>query len=254
VIVTETFPGRFSGAFQAVDRLMVVDEWATLRWVRDGRKCLARYGDGEIKLMMGQWTKGQDEDLGLAKQLRRIAQEHAEHTVVAIPRIYDHLPKHKREFWERYTTPDRTRFFDEAHIYGSSFVSRPDHFPKLNTPDYWDLWRSLWDGRPALLVKGTPEGQETKRPALFDSALSLETVAAPPVSAWAEYEALFRRCLTWGQTTPDGIVLLCVGATATVLAYRLGAVGVQAVDVGHTPGYYAKRGELARGEKHCSPT
>jgi hypothetical protein len=230
-----------------IDDIQVMDEHATLRAV--GRRCLARLGDGEIKLMMGQWIKGQDADPGLAKNLRRLVREHADHTVVAIPRIFGEIPEHKRAFWERYALPDRTHFYDRAHVYGSSFVTRPDHFPHLDCPEYWSLFRSLWDGRPALLVKGTPDGHETKRPALFDNTASLETVPAPPRNAWDEFEALFLRCLTWGQTTPDGIVLLCAGATATVLAYRLGAVGVQAIDCGHAPGYYARRGELGQGEK-----
>lgn len=228
----------------------VLDEWQTLRTVVNTRCSLARIGDGEIKLMLEHSCKGQQADPGLGKQLRRIAERGSDDAVlVGIPRVYGSALRnhHKAAFWDRYATEERSAFY-RGRLYHSSFVTRPDHFPVLDCPEFWALWRSIWQDRPVLYVKGctTPE---PRVPEMLDNACLVDPMPAPPRDAWAAHDALLADCRTWAAAHGDGVVVLCLGPTATVLAAELGRLGHQACDLGHAPSYYRDRGKLREGVK-----
>ena len=65
---------------------------------------------------------------------------------------------------------------------------------------------------------------------LFDNARSCIRILGPCLSAYSKYDELLSEAL---KTDKNRLVLIAMGATATVMAYDLAKAGYQAVDIGH---------------------
>lgn len=196
----------------------VLTEVETMREVLAGRS-LARYGDGELKMashMAG--IKSQQADPLLTARLKDILQSSGE-CMVGIPNILSETPK--APHWEKYK---RFAWLLADRPYVSSFVTRPDSAPWINTPDYWRALESLWIGQDVTLVRGSGKSLTAED---LVGAREVREILAPRQHAWSEYHALMGRI---GRPTR---VLLCLGPTATVMAADLCEKGVHAIDLGH---------------------
>ncbi len=224
----------------------VTDERATLDMIRSGRS-IARFGDGEFTVAEGRSIINQPRgDLSLSKRLREILHGQTD-CLVGIPNIRSQTPK--AHFWAKYL--DRgAAMLDPSVPYVSSFITRPDSAPWINTSAYWKGLVSLWAGKDVTLVRGDGPAPHPKRPGRFTGGVSLlgrelteaksvTEVIGPSVDAWAKYDALLEEI-----GTPK-IALICLGVTATVMASDLCAKGVHAIDLGHV-GMFLRRYREAR--------
>jgi hypothetical protein len=212
----------------------VISEEETLRLVAEEGRSLARYGDGEFKLCYGGSIKSQVYDPALGKRLREILLRSGD-CLVGIP----NLAMPTKPFWDQFRSAKFTQLFDIKRVYASSFVSRPDSAPWVQTPAYWRRVESLWKGKSVTLVRGSGKSLTAS---ILSSARSVNEILCPRQHAWAEHEALLERI-----SQPVGrqeVALLCCGPTATVLAVELAARGVQAVDLGHI-GMWFKRLDMS---------
>lgn len=214
----------------------VLGERETLALVCQGRS-LSRYGDGEFKMAAhGAGIKSQEANPFLSERLKAILLESGE-CLVGIPNIHQvteqHVSDQKVEHWSKYL---RFRSLLTNRPYVSSFVTRPDSAPCINTPDYWALLESLWLGQDVTLVRGSGKSLCAED---LGGARVVREILAPRQHAWAEYRDLVKRI-----GTPDR-VLICLGPTATVMAVDLCAKGVHAIDLGHVGMFRRKhlRGE-----------
>ena len=69
-------------------------------------------------------------------------------------------------------------------------------------------------------------------------------LSAMAPNAWADYPDLMKRLSRERRR-----VLLCLGATATVLAFDLAAEGVHALDLGHIGMFLRKEGRFEREDR-----
>lgn len=214
----------------------VLTEAATLEAAHAGRS-LARFGDGELKLALGADAKSQRGDPALAQALRQVLTDTTGPCLPCIPRIAD-VKGPKEPFWRAYGAPRITRLYAAAGVYGSAFVTRPDSAPHIDAAAYWERVIDLWRGRDVVLVRGSEKSLTAERLA---GAHGVREVVGPRQHAWAEAGALFAQLKA--ETRP---VLLCLGATATVLAWRLAHEGVSAQDLGHIGMFLKKRGPDGR--------
>ena len=217
-------------------RPTVLHETETLRCIQAKRLSLARFGDGEIALAtVRHSSRSQVYDPELGRRLCEVARSELPGLLVAIPPIFEAIPPGKVN-WLRWRKPERMVLWQKGRCYGSAFVGRPDFYGGPYSAEYWALFRSLWDGRPAIIVRGND-----KVPPFFANAEISGLVVVPNWNAWADYERILAECLEkaqpWGKA---GIVLAMAGATATVLAHDLQAAGVQCLDVGKAPRFAAK--------------
>lgn len=202
----------------------VLSEDATLDLLLAGRS-IARYGDGEFRLMIGGERPGQPYDATLARRLREVLQDSGE-CLVGIPNLVGpKLPPTKADFWRKYTELWLTKHFAKRQ-YVSSFITRPDSAPWINRLDYWTKVRQLWAGMDVTLVRGT--GAKSLLAERMPEARSVREVVGPRIGAWSERQRLMDQV-----GTPDHPVILCLGLSATVMAADLCAKGVQALDLGH---------------------
>lgn len=209
----------------------VVDEAATLSALCAGHS-IARYGDGEFNLARGHGIPCQRVSDPLRDRLAGILRDSGE-CLVGIPNLHSDTPK--SAFWQKYSD---TNDLLSDRTYYSSFISRPDSAPWIDSAAYWCALESLWAGKAVTLVHS--DSWKSLQREDLTSALSVREVFGPTTNAFEYYDDILA-CIG----NPDGPVLLCLGPTATVLTVDLCTKGVHAIDMGHVGIFLRKhrRGE-----------
>lgn len=211
----------------------VLSEPTTLHEAHMGRS-LARFGDGELKICQGRSAKSQPHDAQLSAILRRILVTTDGPCLPCIPRITKEGPKW--EFWREFTMPPWIWLYKAtAGAYGSSFITRPDSAPEIDNAGYWASLTGLWAGRDVVLVRGSTKSLIADR---LPGAASVHEIVAPTQNAWQAHRELFTRLRKEKRR-----VILCLGATATALAWMLAEEGVHALDLGHVGMFLKRLGE-----------
>ena len=212
-----------------------MDERATIEAAHQGMS-IARYGDGELKIALGKDAKSQAGNPHLAARLRQILAASSPRCLVCIPNIgSDATPK--LDFWRQYRDDRFVRLY-RGGPYGSAFITRPDSAPWIDVPDYWQRVIDLWRGQDVVLVRGSSKSLTAADLVL---AKSVDEIVASRQHAWADAPGIMGRMV--GEKRR---VLLCLGASATVMAFDLAAMGVQALDLGHIGMFLRKEGRFER--------
>jgi glycosyltransferase family protein len=218
--------------------MIVLDEYQTIDQLLKYRKGISRYGDGELRLCFGRNAISQPGNEKLSKRLCSILKSDLSNHLVGIPRTANgSMPRDKRVFWGKYTTPKFLQLYRDDKVYGSAFISRPDSAPEIDTGAYYNLVKGIWEGREVLLVQGEGRRFLKAEPNLFSSAISYDVMYAPSYDAFSHYEELLDQITS--RISQDTVVVLSLGATATVMAFDLCNMGVQALDLGHMGMFYA---------------
>lgn len=185
---------------------------------------LARFGDGELRIAVGgDCISQRQRHLTLVAELRTMLHKPRAGCLVCIPNIKSRTPK--AESWSNYNDRKFVGLYGDFE-FGSSFITRPDSAPWIDTPEYWASVHDLWRGKDVVLVVGDKKSVTTEM--LAGEAASVREVIGPRQNAYAEIDRIEEEI---GE--PPGVVIMCMGVTATVLAWRLAAKGVHALDLGH---------------------
>lgn len=196
----------------------ILSEQQTLEACRN--LSIARFGDGELRLATGGHAISQQANAKLRAELVAILEEYRGY-VVGIPR-FDATPNTTN--WAKYEDQPFRRLYRQD-CYGSAFITRPDSAPWIDTPEYWDQVRGLWRGRDVTLVTGNDKSLTA---AMMPEARTVRTLRGPERDAYVMVDQLQEELANY-----PGLVVLCLGAAATVLAARLARRGVHALDLGH---------------------
>lgn len=200
----------------------VLGELETLELAIAGRS-IARVGEGELRVAIGSRCKTQESNAACAAEMRAVLALPASHACLpCLPRVWPGMPA--EDFWRRFTRPPYTPLY-RTDPYGSAFITRTDVATGLGTDAYWTRVRDLWRGKDAVLVLGTAR---SLRPSAMPEARSVREVWGPRDNAYREIDRIEEEI---GR--PEGPVILCLGSAATILAMRLAAKGVHALDLGH---------------------
>jgi hypothetical protein len=203
----------------------VVDERQTLEAVLRG-KSITRFGDGEFRLAMGgEKNISQINHPKLRRELCEILVTPQEFCLVAIPDMNPKSPKWW--FWGKYERK-YPRMLSNQLTYYSQFITRPDSAPDIDVPDFYDRMEDLWRDQEVVLVRGSERSLVEGRAPML-SARAVHTVLCARRDAYTDIDAIERQVLALNVNR----VLLCAGAMATVLTYRLARRGLHAIDLGH---------------------
>lgn len=203
----------------------VVNEWNTLCEVLKGQS-LTRYGDGEFRLAMGGKSNvSQVAHPKLMQELQEILVARQRFCLVAIPDMNPASPKWW--FWKKYLNK-YPRMLDDKVTYYSQFVTRPDSAPEIDVPQFYNHLEELWKGQEVVLVRGSERSLVEGRGPM-QLAKRTHPVLCARRDAYAEIDRVEADVEKLGVQR----VLLCAGAMATVLTYRLAKKGYHAVDLGH---------------------
>lgn len=217
----------------------VMGERTTLEAAINGRS-IARFGDGELRIACGGRAISQMPDKTLAKAFRQILKSPPKGCLICAPNLESETPE--MWFWHKYLQPGYKALFNIGYEYGSTWITRPDCAPWINTDEYWDRLKALWRGRVVILVRGDDKSL-TKE--LMPEALNIALVNGPRQHAFSDIDRIEKEVLQhvrfWRDSRVEPIVLMCLGATATLLAVRLGNKGVHAVDLGHVGMFMRRR-------------
>jgi glycosyltransferase GT-like protein len=207
----------------------VLGEFETIRKVASGFS-LARFGDGELKMVYGMGYSREQPSPEIAQELGKILLEPHDKCLPAIPTMDAHGPK----FWN--WTRHMARFeevLDQDRVYYSAFVSRPDSAPWINTREFAEILASVWkDKRVAVVCE--------RKGSMFSTvnlhARQTTHIECPRSGAYGVIDELEQAVV---DLDPD-VAILAAGPTATCLANRLAARGIQAVDLGSAGGFLGK--------------
>lgn len=206
----------------------VASEFATVRKLLKG-KSIARFGDGELKILEGKGYSREESNPALTKEMRALVELPHEDCLLAIPTMHQKGPKYVN--WLRHEVRF-CRYFrrDDSRRYYSAFITRPDSAADtLESQEYVDLVASLWRGRGRVAVVSEP----TSKVLTFVRATNeVVHVECPSHRAYSQIDSLEREVCA----AEPSIALLSAGPTATCLANRLAARGIQAIDVGSIGG------------------
>jgi len=199
------------------------NEFDTIAALKKG-KSIARFGDGEIKLIQGKDCVSQKHSREIANELEAVLTEYNPDCLIGIPNLTHKTAKDW--FWDHYRKDEVTGLYAEKKQYYSAFITRPDSIPAIDTPEYWADVKSLWAGKDITLVRGD---DRSLTPRQLKDAASIKEIFGPSQHAYEHIDRLEAEILEAGNK----VVILCLGATATCLAWRLSVRGIQALDLGH---------------------
>lgn len=205
----------------------VAGEFETVRHLHDGCS-IARFGDGELKILEGKGYVREVQNPQLTKEMRRVVAD--PRCLIGIPTMDPAGPKY--ESWLRHL--ERFRRYvsaDDGRSYYSAFITRPDSAAdELESAEYVRLLSGLWVGRErvAVLSESVSKLLAFVR-ATAGSVVHVECSRYGAYSVIDDLEAGIRRAR-------PSIALLSCGPTATCLANRLAARGIQAIDLGSVGG------------------
>lgn len=191
---------------------------------------LARFGDGELKIIHGAGYSREPSNQRLTEELRESFLNPYRRCLVGIPTMDPRGPKY--ENWTRHAA----RFNAIAvpgYPYVSAFVTRPDSAPWINCREYAEKVQAIWAGkRVAVVCEDSGSMVKTVRLA----ARRVAHITCRRHRAFARIDKLEQKVM---RADPD-VAILCAGPTASCLANRLSMRGVQAIDLGSAGQFLGK--------------
>ena len=226
-------------------KLKIMTYQETIRYIIDNNASVARYGDGEFKLMVdAQSLRFQPYSDELRAALTKVIEEPPENLLVCVSRALMDVNTSKeyndraREFWKKWRwfhLPETVRYIKAcgggSYVFGDTLITRPyiDYIKCNRASVSFSMLKELWDGKEIIFV----EGNETRLGIgndLFDNAASIKRIIAPNKDAFSVYDRILKSVK---ENYNGELVLLALGPTATVLAADLCRAGIRAIDVGH---------------------
>ena len=202
----------------------------SLQILLNSEKSLARFGDGEVKLMMMEGINFQKADEKLATKLIEVLQNKNPNLLVGLPDVFGYCYS---EYFRRVMINCREflyQYIDFSSQYCDSMLTRQSKFNcEQEGIEYYDKIKNLWKNRDIVIVEG--EGSRLGiGNDLFSGANSIIRILCPIKNAFSKYDRILSECK---QISKDKLFILALGPTATVLAYDLSNLGYRALDVGH---------------------
>lgn len=212
----------------------------TIDVIIQNRASIARYGDGEFDIIFGRTEGYQKRDLELSGRLKNILKKNHESPqfLVALPDCFEdlsHFTPDAQAHWKLRLNKERWRWYrllDRRFPYYHAQISRfyYDWADKRQSPNWAQKLKQIWAGRSVVIV----EGEKTRMGVgndLFSTATFVRRILCPSENAFDHYDSILDTICHFA--TPDDLILMALGPTATVLAYDLFHRGYQAVDIGH---------------------
>ncbi len=204
-------------------------------------KSMSRFGDGEFAVIAGDnRQKFQRADSKLGERLKQVLASDLDNLILCIADTYGDLSKYNddcryniRAYMSEAVRAQHYELLDMDRTYYDTYVTRPYASYVDNNTDApknrFNKLKKIWQGRKLLIV----EGEKTRMGVgndLFAQADDIKRILGPAVDAFDRYDEILEAARIHGK---DRLVLIAMGATATVLAYDLAKEGIQAIDIGH---------------------
>lgn len=208
----------------------VKGEFSTVRALLKGRS-IARFGDGELKILEGQGYSREPVNGHLTAEMRMVVALPHKNCLLAIPTMDPAGPKivnwlrHEARFCKHFDRADERKYY-------SAFITRPDSAADpLESREYFDLISKLWAGKERVVVVSEPDSKLLSC-AQATSGRGLVHIECPSHGAYSLIDDLEQSI----AAAKPSVALLSCGPTATCLANRLANRGIQGLDLGSIGG------------------
>lgn len=216
----------------------IMNKDSSIEYVVSADKNLARFGDGELSLLLMKSNPGfQQVDVHLSDKLREVLESKEENFIIGIPYSLINLDQNTFKsslFWMKYYKGNGRQLLQVLspnRQYVDASLTRP-YAPVLNSKlalRQISTMKMLWENKEILFVEG-----EYSRIGignnLFDNAKSIQRVICPSKDAFSKFKLIFEFVKNNGK---GKLVLCSLGPTATILAYELAKVNISCIDIGH---------------------
>lgn len=176
----------------------VLNLYDTLYTLVDSDKSLARFGDGEFKIMMGESINFQKYDKKLAERLGEVLTNNMENLMVGIPDVFGYCPS---EYFRRVLASSREHLYKYMNFdktYCDAFLTRQSKFDsETKGNDYYGNLKKLWENKDIVIVEG--EGSRLGiGNDLFSNAKSIRRILCPIKDAFSKYDEILSACKNSG--------------------------------------------------------
>lgn len=193
-------------------------------------KSIARYGDGEFKLVMGEGIGFQKADQKLTQRLKEILKYENENILIGIIDIFGYCPSNYMKKVIMLCRETLYKYINFEKTYVNASLARRFKFPAEEQGiKHFRKIKSLWADKDIVIVEGAGSRLGVGND-LFDNTKSIKRILCPIKNAFSKYDDILSECL---KQPKDKLFILAVGPTATVLAVDLAEQGYRALDIGH---------------------
>lgn len=226
--------------------ITIMDFESTIDAIVTQKKSVARFGDGELDIINDAnfSLPFQENSESLRSNLKKILSETNDQVLIGIPHYFARMEpsdsfKTKLYWYQKINTLNniaksilgyqRQSFadtqFTRVYMDTKKTIDVANRFKKI---------RSIWNNKHVLII----EGEGTKFGLgndLLEKTKSISRIIIPAEHAFRKYDEILRETLIFirHHENWNGVVLICAGPTATVLANDLGKRGIQSIDIGH---------------------
>ena len=220
----------------------VLGQFESVEAILNSNKSVARFGDGEFNLILGNAIGFQEYNQELSDRLKEILTTKDEGMLIGISNRFgslDDVDAQVRAYWRNFMTEHRQELytyldFDKTYIdtcMTAHSIEVDDHRTEAcqaDTEKYYNLVRQIWEGKDITIIKG--EGTEKFEFDIYDNAKSVSYIYGPKEHAFRDY----KRILAEAEKLPqDRLIIAVLGPTAKLLAYDLHKKGYRVLDIGH---------------------
>lgn len=219
--------------------LNILDPEDTIEFLLKHKTSLGRFGDGEINILFKNKSIGfQSSSVNLKRDLGSIKEN--KNFKIAIPYAFKSTKEDKlfiKAFWWRYVTFNfsnlvrfckyHTNFFLDTN-FGRVITELKD---KKKIAILIKKICKLWESRDVIIV----EGEYTRFGVgndLLKKTNSVSRIIAPAKNAYSKVDDIYNQTLNIAKKFDRPLILISLGPTATVLAYKF-SESYQAIDIGH---------------------
>lgn len=218
---------------------LVFNDYETIEYILENKCSIARFGDGELRLMRGIDLEFQAYDKELSNKLKQVTS--TDKCLTCIPDIFsdkhfnrDLITAEEFDYWTSFKKKRGglwNYYFGDMSPLGDAFLSR--FYLRKNNKEaveyYVKKLKMLWDKRNIIFVEGEQSrlgyGND-----LFDNALSIKRILCPPSNCYAKYDEIKASVLKHAKS--DDLIIMALGPVATALAFELSS-NFQCLDLGH---------------------
>ena len=198
---------------------------------------MSRFGDGEFALIEGNDLKFQKSNVRLSEELKEILKCEEDRLIVCIPDIFGNNEQYTlkaQNYWKKYLHFNRRKIYKHINHnkkYYNSLITRfyMDYNDKSSTEQRINALKGIWNGKNILIVEGEKSRLGIGND-LFANAKVVKRIICPMNDAYDSIDEI-EKCVE--KINDFDLILIALGPTATVLAYRLFKKGHQALDIGH---------------------
>jgi len=223
----------------------IIDELGTIKKLQQGYS-IARFGDGEFRLINNKGICFQKNDAELSKKLLDIVTYNniPNKLLVAIPPFFaenisdtsNHITNSKvQTYWDKYMknkdSKNILKVLKKDKIYYSSFISRLESFDLEYKNMIKEEIQNIWSNKKVILIVN-PNKYELLRNNIngFIGQQKIERIIyCPEQNAYDIYTDIYMECMKCGK---EYVYLLMMGPTASVLAKDLTESNFHAIDIG----------------------